>query len=264
MILTMTVSLAGGGQVRSRTHARRTRDARRMLDKAARLKSNAAQARVIERRMTTLREAHPRPRPETARERKVREKAARAQAEIDLRKRRALASACVDYDSRTAPAMRELQVDSLGPNNRVRSLAYMALFDRRRRDATATRVAACATFDSLWHAAHAGDFPEPRFEPQVDSSTPERMHQERFADAKLRLEALRRRLDVMTYALLVERIVRNVRYAALTWIGGVNTLPRRFVEATDVLVEFFGLEEFNESKRAIRAWRAVSAVAVTQ
>ena len=138
----------------------------------------------------------------------------------------------------------------------ARSLTYKALFDRRSSDATTTRVAACAQFDSLWHAAHVGDFPEPRFEPQVDTSSRERAHQEHRAGAKRKLEQLRSTIGVSQYDLLEKRIIHNLRYTTLAqyFAMGRNRLPAAFVEATDALVGFFGLAEAPDRAR-IEAYR---------
>jgi hypothetical protein len=198
-----------------------------------------------------------RPRPETDKERKERERHAKAQAASHAKRTTTLASAAIEFDPRLATANRDLHVDALGANNRARSLTYKALFDRRASDATTTRVAACAAFDGLWHAAHAGDFPEPRFEPQVDTSGKERAHQEHRAGAKRKLEQLHRTIGREAYELLEQRIVHNVRYTTLAKIMAVgrNRLPTLFVEATDGLVEFFGLAGAPDRSR-IRAYRS--------
>ena len=199
-----------------------------------------------------------RPRPETEKERKERERHAKAQAASHAKRTSTLASAAIEFDPRLATANRDLHVDALGANNRARSLTYKALFDRRASDATTTRVAACAQFDSLWHAAHGGDFPEPRFEPQVDTSGRERAHQEHRAGAKRKLEQLRSTIGGGAYNLLEQRIIHNLRYTTLAreLQVGRNRIPGMFVKATDALVEFFGLAEAPDRAR-IRAYRSV-------
>ncbi len=186
-----------------------------------------------------------------------REKRAHRTIRASLSKADALAAAAVTYDPRLATAERDVQVESLGATHRARSLPYKALFDKRASDATPIRVVACKMFDDIWHMGHVGDFPEPRFEPQVDTSGTERAHQEKRAQAKRQLEVLRQTIGPLGYAVLEQRVVYNVRYDVLMKFFEMRkaTAPKLFIEAVDRLVDHFGLADAPERTR-IRSFQA--------
>jgi hypothetical protein len=231
---------------------------RRWMKEADFLRGPVNRAQSTEKRVQLMLTATIKPPQETDRQRKTREKEKRQREAAHAIRSKTLASAAVDFDPRIATADRELHIDALGNANRARSLTYTALFGRRSVDATTTRVLACTAFDDIWHAAHAGEFPEPKFEPQVDSSRSDRTHQESRARAKMLLQKFHTAMGPYFYSIVEQRIVRNMSYGALARLLMIQpkALPGKFAQAVDVIAEVLRLDALPDRPGRIRAFRS--------
>lgn len=224
------------------------------------LRAPAYRAQATEQRVNGMLASVPKPPQESERQRKARGKSQRQREAAHAVKTKVLSSAAIEFDPRLASADRDLHVDNLGSASRARSLTYTALFAKRMVDATATRVAACSAFDDTWHTAHVGEFPEPRFEPQVDSTRSEHTHQEAMASAKLKLQAIHTAIGPYLFAIAEQRIVRNTSYVSISRTMGIaaHHLPKQFIQAVDGIAVALGLVGQVQRSR-IRAYRAPRA-----
>jgi hypothetical protein len=163
------------------------------------------------------------------------------------------AAAGVEYDPRLASARRDLKLENLGASNRVRSLEYARLFVQAT--ATPLRVAACAAFDNLWHNAHRGDYPEPKFESSGGNKSTSAPHPEFRAGAKIRLSRLKQRLTPLHYGILEGRVIDGFSFRYLSTTVGVShaRIHEIFAVAADQVADALGLVN-DETNSRIRSW----------
>jgi hypothetical protein len=163
------------------------------------------------------------------------------------------AAAGVEYDPRLASARRDLKLENLGASNRVRSLEYARLFVQAT--ATPLRVAACAAFDNLWHNAHRGDYPEPKFESSGGNKSTSAPHPEFRAGAKIRLSRMRQRMTPLHYGVLEGRVIDGFSFRYLSTTVGVShaRIHEVFAVAADQVADILGLVN-DETNSRIRSW----------
>ncbi len=240
---TTSLACASGDMERAEKHLRLTERARKLARHhtgvAERLKPHASRANAADRVIDRL-PPQPRPKPESKRERTERIRRERLHAQAEAARRKEMSAAGIDHDSRTASGKRDHEVQNLGGTKRARSLKHSSLF-KNKSEATYSRVRACEIYDELWHAAHIGDYPEPRFEPKVDSSG-------KFgvipmnAGAKEKLDAITKAIGAEPAALLYFRIIENWSFRAMArdGYGDERSLQFRFVAAVDAAARALG------------------------
>lgn len=144
------------------------------------------------------------------------------------------------YDPRTAAGQREHHIEALGAKKRARTRPYADLF-LRKANATPERLAACDRYEELVRTSQEGLFPEPAFEPRVDSSNIQSSPLANAA-ALVSRDALRAYVGVEGEALLYLRIIdsRSARSLA-SEAGDERQVQAKFTAAVDAAARFFGL-----------------------
>jgi hypothetical protein len=220
---------------------------RRYAVLAARADASDAVGTRIRGHVTATREAELAGQPKTERERRDAERLTRLQNSADLVKISDLKAANLAPDIRTAAGMRDLEVQNLGGTKRARSLTYRAMLGKRWND---VREEVCRRFDSMWHAASAGHFPPPKFEPGVDggklsSGLPN-------GGTNWDITALERDIGPNDVARLKERIIDGLDFNALARTGGYDARTRAtlFIAAVDAAARAWGIRHSEPERRS--------------
>jgi len=158
----------------------------------------------------------------------------------------------VAFDPRTAAGQREIQIRGPAVDKRA-SLADYAAMIHRQTDRTPPRLLALERFDQLWHRAHAGQFPNPRFERGVDTSRKVGGVSDDRADQLLEVDRLKARIGEEMFAVLFHLVIGGHSF---TWMAGQGMgeserLDVLFLAAIDATARHFGLRERSRAVEAM-------------
>lgn len=124
------------------------------------------------------------------------------------------------FDRRTAGGGRDIRLGNVKDKSeaRVALATYSALIkDPKKR--TEARLRAMEKFDELWHRAEAGLYPEPRFEPAVDTSAGASGVTAHRMDGLAEMQRLTAYIGRQAQALLKMRVVERMEIQAIARIA---------------------------------------------
>jgi hypothetical protein len=205
-----------------------------------------AEARLA--RAMELAAATPHPKAISAKEQrrlaKEQEKRDRLAQQGQAQRRRDEKAAGVDHDPRTAAGQREIQIRGPAVDKRA-SLADYANLIHRQTDRTPPRLLALERFDALWHRAHAGQFPNPRFERGVDTSRKIGGVSDDRAESLRLIGDVKTRIGEEFFAILFHRVINGHSFSwmASQGMGESERLGVLFLAAIDATARHFGLRE---------------------
>ena len=174
------------------------------------------------------------------------------QRQAEAARTRELKAADVHHDPRTAAGMREIEVRGPTINKRA-SLAGYAAMIARTTDRTPPRLLALERYDVLWHRAHAGLFPNPRFERGVDTSRSLPGVPDDRATSLQEISRLAARIGDEANALLFHKVVGGHSFAwmASQGMGEPERLGVLFLAAVDALARFYGIGQPSKAVEAM-------------
>ncbi len=146
-------------------------------------------------------------------------------------------------DRRTAGGSREIVLGNAKGKSEARvTLASYSALIKKPKDRTEPRLRAMEAFDELWHRAEAGLYPEPRFEPAVDTSAGASGITAHRMDGLAEMQRLTAYIGRQAQALLKMRIVDRMEVQAIARIGdrdpeGIGALIHA---AIDGVAAFYG------------------------
>lgn len=213
----------------------------RVLRRQNELVAEARLARAAELAASTPQPVTLSPKEERKRAKEA-EKRERLAVQGDAKAIRDRKAAQVDHDPRTAAGQREIEVRGPAVDKRA-SIKDLASLIARQTDRTPPRLAALQHFENLYHRAHAGLFPAPRFEQGVDTSRkPASVSNDRAVSLQA-LSAVEARLGADLYAVLFARVIEGRTIAAIAAERGADPekLGAVFMFAVDAAVGHFGL-----------------------
>lgn len=152
------------------------------------------------------------------------------------------------FDRRTAGGSRELRLGNAKGKSeaRVTLAAYSALI-RDPKERTEARLRAMEAFDELWHRAEAGLYPEPRFEPAVDTSAGASGVTAHRMDGLAEMQRLTAYIGRQAQALLWMRVVDRQELSAIARATGRTDSGRdrdqvstMVMSAIDAVAAFYG------------------------
>jgi hypothetical protein len=196
--------------------------------------------------------------PRQMKEREKRDRLARIEKET---KRKKCKASFVEFDPRTAQALRPYRFVNLGSSLRA-SVNHFEAVIRRKDEQTSSRLLAWAEFDEHCHRVHKGELPSAKFEPGVDSSG-------RAGMSPVLLEALQADAVLRDYlgrdmhGMLVQIIYfqRNLRDLVGQGYGDERIMAGMFRRALDLAASYFKCGEDQSFGRKISVWRASAAIA---
>lgn len=158
----------------------------------------------------------------------------------------------VAFDPRTAAEQREIQIRGPAVDKRA-SLADYAAMIHRMTDRTPPRLLALEGFNQLWHRAHAGQFPNPRFERSVATSRRLGSVSDDCADQLLEVGRLKGRVGEELFAVLFHRVIggHSFTWMACQRMGEPEKLGMLFLAAIDATARHFGLRERSRAFEAM-------------
>lgn len=147
------------------------------------------------------------------------------------------------FDRRTAGGSREIRFGNAKGKSEARvTLATYSALIRHPKDRTAERLRAMADFDELWHRAEKGLYPEPRFEPPVDTTAgPSGVTADRV-DGLAEMQRLVAYIGRQAQALLFLRIVDRMEFTAIARLTGRDQreVSALVLSAIDGVAAFYG------------------------
>lgn len=124
------------------------------------------------------------------------------------------------FDRRTAGGSREIVIGNAKGKSEARvTLASYGALIKKPKDRTEPRLRAMEAFDELWHRAEAGLYPEPRFEPAVDTSAGASGVTAHRMDGLAEMQRLTAYIGRQAQALLKMRVVDRMEVQAIARIG---------------------------------------------
>lgn len=147
------------------------------------------------------------------------------------------------FDRRTAGGSRELRLGNAKGKSeaRVTLAAYGALI-KDPKERTEARLRAMEAFDELWHRAEAGLYPEPRFEPAVDTSAGASGVTAHRMDGLAEMQRLTAYVGRQAQALLWMRVVDRQELQAIARVSGrePRDIAALVLSAIDSVAAFYG------------------------
>ncbi|WP_204165533.1 hypothetical protein [Methylobacterium sp. 17Sr1-1] len=186
-------------------------------------------------------ERHPGYRRQLKAERK--REAALAQADAARAKPLRDLDANLVFDRRTAGGSREIRLgNAKGKGEAQVTLAAYATLIRDPKERTEARLRAMEKFDDLWHRAEAGLYPEPRFEPAVDTSAGASGVTAHRMDGLAEMQRLTAYIGRQAQALLWMRVVDRQEFTAIARVTGrdARDVSALVVSAIDSVAAFYG------------------------
>ncbi|KMO21410.1 hypothetical protein SQ03_03415 [Methylobacterium platani JCM 14648] len=149
----------------------------------------------------------------------------------------------LEFDRRTAGGSREIRIGNARgrADQRVTLASYSALI-KDQAERTEARLRAMAAFDDLWHRAEKGLYPEPRFEPPVDTTAgPSGVTADRV-DGLAEMQRLVAYVGRQAQAMLYLRIVERMEFTAIARLIGRDKrdVSALVLSAVDSAAAFFG------------------------
>lgn len=146
------------------------------------------------------------------------------------------------FDRRTAGGSREIRVGNAKGRSeaRVTLVSYGALI-RDPKERTEARLRAMEAFDELWHRAEGGLYPEPRFEPAVDTSAGASGVTAHRMDGLAEMQRLTAYIGRQAQALLWMRVVDRQDFTAIARVTGrdARDVSALVLSAVDSVAAFY-------------------------
>ncbi len=166
-----------------------------------------------------------------------------AQADAARAKSLRTLDAGLTFDRRTAGGSREIVLGNAKGKSEARvTLASYGALIKEPKERTEPRLRAMEAFDELWHRAEAGLYPEPRFEPAVDTSAGASGVTAHRMDGLAEMQRLTAYIGRQAQALLWMRIVDRQELQAIARVAGRD--PREVTAivfaALDGVAAFYG------------------------
>ncbi|WP_125901028.1 hypothetical protein [Methylobacterium indicum] len=166
-----------------------------------------------------------------------------AQADAARAKSLRTLDAGLTFDRRTAGGSREIVLGNAKGKSEARvTLASYGALIKEPKERTEPRLRAMEAFDELWHRAEAGLYPEPRFEPAVDTSAGASGVTAHRMDGLAEMQRLTAYIGRQGQALLWMRVVDRQELQAIARVAGRD--PREVTAivfaALDGVAAFYG------------------------
>lgn len=166
-----------------------------------------------------------------------------AQADAARAKSLRTLDAGLTFDRRTAGGSREIVLGNAKGKSEARvTLASYGALIKEPKERTEPRLRAMEAFDELWHRAEAGLYPEPRFEPAVDTSAGASGVTAHRMDGLAEMQRLTAYIGRQAQALLWMRVVDRQELQAIARVAGRD--PREVsaivLAALDGVAAFYG------------------------
>lgn len=149
----------------------------------------------------------------------------------------------LEFDRRTAGGSREIRLGNARGKSEARvALASYSALITAQKDRTDARLRAMAQFDELWHRSEKGLYPEPRFEPPVDTTAgPSGVTADRV-DGLADMQRLVAYIGRQAQALLYLRIVDRMEFTAIARLTGHGRqeVAAMVLSAVDSVAAFYG------------------------
>lgn len=168
--------------------------------------------------------------------------AALAQADAARAKPLRDLDANLTFDRRTAGGSREIRLGNAKGRSEARlTLAGYSALIRDPKERTEARLRAMEAFDDLWHRAEAGLYPEPRFEPAVDTAAGASGITAHRMDGLAEMQRLTAYIGRQAQALLWMRIVDRQDFTAIARVTGrdARDVSALVLSAVDSVAAFY-------------------------
>jgi hypothetical protein len=233
------------------------REAERLRESAARLEQAGCsiQAELTRKRAIGMEQAaadlqvaltgHEERHPGFRRRLKAERKREAALAQADAARAKALRDldANLTFDRRIAGGSREIRLGNAKGRSKARlTLAGYGALIRDPKERTEARLRAMEAFDELWHRAEVGLYPEPRFEPAVDTSAGASGITAHRMDGLAEMQRLTAYIGRQAQALLWMRVVDRQDFTAIARVTGrdARDVSALVLSAIDSVAGFYG------------------------
>jgi hypothetical protein len=169
--------------------------------------------------------------------------AALAQADAARAKPLGALEANLTFDRRTAGGSREIRLGNAKGKSEARvTLAGYSALIRDPKERTDARLRSMEAFDELWHRAEAGLYPEPRFEPAVDTSAGASSVTAYRMDGLAEMQRLTAYIGRQAQALLWMRVVDRQDFTAIARATGrdARDVSALVLSGIDSVAAFYG------------------------
>ncbi len=147
------------------------------------------------------------------------------------------------FDRRTAGGSRDIRLGNVRGKSDARiTLASYGALIRDPKERTEARLRAMEAFDELWHRAEAGLYPEPRFEPAVDTSAGHSGVTAHRMEGLAEIQRLTAYIGRQSQALLWMRVVDRQEFTAIARVTGrdARDVSALVLSAIDGVAAFYG------------------------